>query len=138
VEPQAGRAAFRACQRVPPALLRSVVPARGVQIREEAQIRAITRSGGGWLVQTSAGPVESDVLVITAGLGTDELLELIPGCPVRFPLSPDRPVQSKYFIPEPAARDLYTEAALPVFAYLDVGIYGHPLASRRRASVAAA
>jgi glycine/D-amino acid oxidase-like deaminating enzyme len=79
------------------ALLRSVVPARGAEIREEAQIRAITRSGGGWQVQTGAGPVESDVLVITAGLGTNELLELIPGCPVRFPLSPDRPVQSKYF-----------------------------------------
>jgi Glycine/D-amino acid oxidases (deaminating) len=109
------------------ALRRSVVPARGVEIREEAQIRAITRSGGGWQVQTSAGPVESDVLVITAGLGTNELLELIPGCSVRFPLSPDRPMQSKYFIPEPAARALYTEAVLPVFAYLDVGIYGHPI-----------
>jgi sarcosine oxidase len=36
-------------------------------------------------------------------------------------------VQSKYFIPEPAVRDQYTEEALPVFAYLDVGIYGHPL-----------
>ncbi len=81
------------------ALLRSVVPALGADIREETQIRAITRSGDGWLVQTDAGPVESDVLVITAGLGTNELLELIDGCPVRFPLSPDRPMQSKYFIP---------------------------------------
>src|ERR1700689_3703711 len=52
------------------ALLRSVVPARGVEIREEAQIRAIVRSDGGWQVQTSAGPVDSDVLVIPAGLGT--------------------------------------------------------------------
>jgi sarcosine oxidase len=108
-------------------LLRSVVPARGVEIREQTQIRAITRSDRGWQVQTSAGPVESDVLVITAGLGTNELLELIGGCSVRFPLSPDRPVQSKYFIPEPDVRDRYTEDALPVFAYLDVGIYGHPL-----------
>ena len=90
------------------ALLRSVLPASGVEIREEAQIRAITRSGGGWQVQTGTGPVESDVLVITAGLGTNELLELIPGCTVRFPLSPDRPVQSKYFIPEPAVREQYT------------------------------
>jgi glycine/D-amino acid oxidase-like deaminating enzyme len=116
-------------------LLRKVVPARGVEIREDAQIRAITRSGGGWVVQTSAGPVESDVLVITAGLGTNDLLELIDGCPVRFPLSPDRPVQSKYFIPDPAARDLYTEEALPVFAYLDVGIYGHPMYSGRTPGV---
>jgi sarcosine oxidase len=109
------------------ALLRSVLASRGVEIREETQIQAITRDGDGWLVQTSAGPVESDVLVITAGLGTNELLELIDGCPVRFPLSPDRPVQSKYFIPDPAVAGQYTEAALPVFAYLDVGIYGHPI-----------
>ncbi len=109
------------------ALLRSVVPARGVEIREETQIRAITRSGGCWQVETSAGPVESDVLVITAGLGTNDLLELIGGCSVRFPLSPDRPLQSKYFIPGPAVRDQYTPENLPVFAYLDVGVYGHPL-----------
>jgi glycine/D-amino acid oxidase-like deaminating enzyme len=109
------------------ALLRSVVPALGADIREETEIRAITRSGGGWLVQTNRGPVESDFLVITAGLGTNDLLELINGCPVRFPLSPDRPMQSKYFIPEAGDRHRYTEDVLPVFAYLDVGIYGHPL-----------
>ncbi|HEX4257102.1 MAG TPA: FAD-dependent oxidoreductase [Streptosporangiaceae bacterium] len=109
------------------ALLRSVVPALGADIREETKIQAITRSGDGWLVQTDGGPVESDVLVMTAGLGTNELLELIDGCPVRFPLSPDRPMQSKYFIPAAGDRHLYTEDVLPVFAYLDVGIYGHPL-----------
>jgi sarcosine oxidase len=109
------------------AMLRSAVPARGVDLREDVQIRGIRRSGGCWQVETGAGPVESDVLVITAGLGTNDLLGLIPGCSVRFPLSPDRPVQSKYFIPDPSCRDLFTERALPVFAYLDVGIYGHPL-----------
>ncbi len=109
------------------ALLRSALPARGVSIREEAEIRAVARTGDTWLVQTSAGPVESDVLVITAGLGTNDLLSLIPGCSVRFPLSPDRPVQSKYFIPDPSVREAYTEENLPVFAYLDVGIYGHPI-----------
>jgi sarcosine oxidase len=108
-------------------LLRSVLPGRGVEIREETQVRAITRSGGCWQVQTSDGLIESDVLVITAGLGTNELLELIPGCSARFPLSPDRPVQSKYFIPDEAVRASYTEENLPVFAYLDVGIYGHPI-----------
>jgi glycine/D-amino acid oxidase-like deaminating enzyme len=36
-------------------------------------------------------------------------------------------MQSRYFIPEAGARHLYTEDVLPVFAYLDVGIYGHPL-----------
>ena len=59
------------------ALLRSVLPGRGVEVREETQIRAITRSGGCWQVQTSDGLVESDVLVITAGPGTNKLLELM-------------------------------------------------------------
>jgi glycine/D-amino acid oxidase-like deaminating enzyme len=51
----------------------------------------------------------------------------LPGCTARFPLWPDRPVQSKYFIPPASTRSRYTEHALPVFAYLDVGIYGHPI-----------
>jgi glycine/D-amino acid oxidase-like deaminating enzyme len=108
-------------------LLTAALPALGVQVTPEAQISGIARAGGCWQVQTGSGPVESDVLVITAGLGTNDLLRLIPGCDVQFPLSPDRPTQSKYFIPAPESRELFTERALPVFAYLDVGIYGHPL-----------
>ena len=101
--------------------------ARRVRVRENSVLRGITRSGLTWRVDTDAGPVESDVLVITAGLGTNEVLELVPGCSVRFPLRPDRPSQSKYFIPPAGTRHMFTEAALPVFAYLDIGIYGHPL-----------
>ena len=106
--------------------LTAAMSALGVRVVEDAGVRAITPAGGTWRVQTSAGPVDSDVLVVTAGLGTNDLLELIPGVAVRFPLRPDRPVQSKYFIPPPESAGLFTEQALPVFAYLDVGIYGHP------------
>jgi sarcosine oxidase len=107
--------------------LRKALRARGVRVAEGSVLRAIARSGRGWNVATESGPVESDVLVITAGLGTNEVLDLVPGCPVRFPLRPDRPSQSKYLIPPARTRGLFTEAALPVFAYLDVGIYGHPI-----------
>jgi glycine/D-amino acid oxidase-like deaminating enzyme len=100
---------------------------RGVRVTENAAPRGIARTGGTWTVATDAGPIESDVLVITAGLGTNDVLGLVPGCSVRFPLRPDRPAQSKYFIPPAATRSQFTEAALPVFAYLDIGIYGHPM-----------
>lgn len=100
---------------------------RGVRVAENAAPRGITRSGGIWTVATDAGPIDSDVLVITAGLGTNDVLGLVPGCSVRFPLRPDRPAQSKYFIPPAATRSQFTEASLPVFAYLDIGIYGHPI-----------
>jgi glycine/D-amino acid oxidase-like deaminating enzyme len=73
------------------------------------------------------GDVTSETLVITAGLGTNDVLAQLPGCALRFPLSPDRPFQSKYFIPPAGAEHRYAEQVLPVFAYLDVGIYGHPM-----------
>ncbi len=107
--------------------LREALRVRGVCVAENSVLRGIARSGRSWSVATAAGSVESDVLVITAGLGTNEVLELVPGCSVRFPLRPDRPSQSKYFIPPARMRGLFTEVALPVFAYLDIGIYGHPL-----------
>jgi sarcosine oxidase len=107
--------------------LRQALHARGVRVAENSVLRGIARSGRAWRVATESGPVDCDALVITAGLGTNNVLELVPGCSVRFPLRPDRPSQSKYFIPPAKTRTLFTEAALPVFAYLDIGIYGHPL-----------
>jgi glycine/D-amino acid oxidase-like deaminating enzyme len=107
--------------------LREGLQARGVTVAENTEPQSITRSRRTWTVATSSGPVESDVLVITAGLGTNDMLGLLPGCSVRFPLRPDRPSQSKYFIPPAALRDQFTESVMPVFAYLDIGIYGHPV-----------
>jgi glycine/D-amino acid oxidase-like deaminating enzyme len=107
--------------------LQEALRARGVRVAEGATVRGIARTGGAWSVTTDAGDEACDVLVITAGLGTNDVLDLLPGCPVRFPLRPDRPAQSKYFIPPAGERARFTEKALPVFAYLDVGIYGHPL-----------
>lgn len=115
--------------------LRGALGGLRVHVAESAAVRGISRSGDGWTVATGAGCVESDSLVITAGLGTNDLLGLLPGCPVRFPLRPDRPSQSKYFIPPAAMRDQFTEQALPVFAYLDIGIYGHPLYEGRTPGV---
>jgi sarcosine oxidase len=116
-------------------VLRQSLAERGVRVAENSEPRAITRAGQGWVVATGAGPVESDALVVTAGLGTNDVLGLLPGCGVRFPLRPDRPAQSKYFIPPPRSREMFTEAAMPVFAYLDIGIYGHPIYDGRTPGV---
>jgi glycine/D-amino acid oxidase-like deaminating enzyme len=109
-------------------VLREALRIRGVTLAENTEPQAITRRDRAWVVATESGPVESDALVITAGLGTNDVLGPVPGCSVRFPLRPDRPTQSKYFIPPPGSRDMFTESVMPVFAYLDIGIYGHPLA----------
>jgi glycine/D-amino acid oxidase-like deaminating enzyme len=49
--------------------LRDGLAARGVRVVENTEPRAISRVDGTWIVATDAGPVESDVLVVTAGLG---------------------------------------------------------------------
>jgi glycine/D-amino acid oxidase-like deaminating enzyme len=98
-----------------------------VAIEENTEIRRIQRRRGLIAIDTSAGERVAERLVLTAGLGTNQLLATIDECDLRLPLRPDRPSESKYLIPPPAKRGMFTPSRLPVFAYLDVGIYGHPM-----------
>jgi glycine/D-amino acid oxidase-like deaminating enzyme len=117
-------------------VLTAALRERGVLVRENVTVTAVGSGAGGWQVATAeAGSFDSDAVVIAAGLGTNELLGLLPGCAARFPLRPDRPAQSKYFIPAASVAAEFTEQALPVFAYLDVGIYGHPMFDGRTPGV---
>jgi len=100
---------------------------RQVNIVEEVDVMRIEQRDVGLHIVTNAGEFSSEKLVVTAGLGTNNVLERIIGCAVRFPLMPDRPSQCKYFIPPAEKRAMFTPDTLPVFAYLDVGIYGHPI-----------
>lgn len=108
---------------------------RGVRIVEHVEVQQIEHQADNVLIQTSAGAYTSKKLVITAGLATNDVIKLIPGNRVQFPLSPDRPSQCKYFIPPASKRAQFTSDVLPVFAYLDVGIYGHPIYEGRTPGV---
>lgn len=107
--------------------LTAALRTRGVRIVEEVNVQQIERQESGVRISTSAGVYEGRKLVITAGLGTNELLRSISGCTTHFPLAPDRPSECKYFIPAAERWEQFTSEVLPVFAYLDVGIYGHPI-----------
>ena len=106
-----------------------------VAIEENTEIQRIRRQHGLITIDTSAGDRVAERLVLTAGLGTNELLARTDGCDLRLPLRPDRPSESKYLIPPPAKRAMFTPSRLPVFAYLDVGIYGHPMLEGRTPGV---
>ena len=114
---------------VPPitSALRARLHAAKVAIEEGTAVNRISRRNGLIAINTAAGERVAERLVLTAGLGTNELLARIDGCDLRLPLRPDRPSESKYLIPPSAKRDMFTPGRLPVFAYLDVGIYGHPM-----------
>lgn len=105
----------------------SALQARGVRIVERVEIQRIEQQSDSVLVATPGEIYTASKLVITAGLGTNGVLRQLVGCSLQFPLSPDRPSQCKYFIPPENKRAQFTSDVLPVFAYLDVGIYGHPI-----------
>ena len=100
---------------------------RGVEIREGVEIEALAPDGDGIRATTGAGELSARSLVVTAGHGTNDVLARLAGCELQVPLSRDRPSEAKYFFPPAHARERFTAEALPVLAYLDTGIYCHPI-----------
>ena len=115
--------------------LLNLLKKRQVHIIEGIQVTRIEPHEHNVLIATDQGEISTEQVVLTAGWGTNELLQRIEGCTTQFPLTPDRPSQSKYFIPPAQKRGQFTSDVLPVFAYLDVGIYGHPIYEGRTPGV---
>jgi glycine/D-amino acid oxidase-like deaminating enzyme len=55
------------------------------------------------------------------------VLARLPGNRLRVPIAKDRPSDARYFFPPAGVRDRFTADAMPVIAYLDTGIYCHPI-----------
>ncbi len=100
---------------------------RGIRPLEGVETTSITRDGELIRVHTDAGEFATRRLVITAGHGTNDVLSTLPGCELRVPITRDRPSEAKYFFPPESARHRFTADAMPVVAYLDAGIYCHPI-----------
>jgi glycine/D-amino acid oxidase-like deaminating enzyme len=107
--------------------LRGVLAERDVQILEGVETTAIARDGASTRVITEAGEFVARSLVVTAGHGTNDVLAKLPGCGLRVPITKDRPKDAKYFSPPADVRDRFTSQAMPAIAYLDAGIYCHPI-----------
>src|SRR4029077_2865143 len=75
--------------------------AADVPIEERTAVNRISRRRGLIAIDTAAGKRLAKRLVLTAGLGTNELLARIDGCDLRLPLRPDRPGGSQDLVPPP-------------------------------------
>jgi glycine/D-amino acid oxidase-like deaminating enzyme len=98
-----------------------------VRTIEGVDTQEITRAGQLYRVITDAGECVTRSLVVTAGHGTNGVLSLLPGCDLQIPITRDRPREAKYLVPPAHERDRFTSTAMPVIAYLDTGIYCHPI-----------
>ena len=107
--------------------LTHVLAERRVEVLEGVETTAIAREGARLRVSTDAGELVTRSLVVTAGHGTNEVLAKLPDCRLQVPITKDRPSDAKYFVPPPDVRERFTAGAMPTIAYLDAGIYCHPI-----------
>jgi glycine/D-amino acid oxidase-like deaminating enzyme len=107
--------------------LTSTLHGRKVAVHEHVETTALRRDGELWRVQTDAGEFLARAVVVTAGHGTNEVLARIDGCTLQVPITKDRPSEAKYFVPPADQRAQFTSDVMPVIAYLDTGVYVHPI-----------
>ena len=107
--------------------LMAALSARGARVLEGVETIAVQRDGALLRVGADGAQLTARSLVVTAGHGTNDVLAGLPDCGLQVPITKDRPSEAKYFVPPAARRDRFTAGAMPVIAYLDTGIYCHPI-----------
>jgi glycine/D-amino acid oxidase-like deaminating enzyme len=107
--------------------LTRVLGERGVRTVEGVETISVAREGASIRVTTDAGEFVTRALVVTAGHGTNDVLAKLPDCRLRVPITKDRPNEAKYLVPPARDRHRFTAGAMPAIAYLDTGIYCHPI-----------
>ena len=114
-------------------LLLRLLEQNNVQIIENVEITEIEETQKCISIITNNSCYTTEKLVITAGIWENEVLERIKNCTTVFPITKDKPQECKYVYPSANDKNLFMPDAFPVFAYLDLGIYGHPIFDQRGA-----
>ncbi len=107
--------------------LQRALAERDVRIVEGASTCSVVRRGAEIHVVTDAGEWVSRSLVVAAGHGTNDVLGRLNGAVLEVPLTRDRPIDARYVTPPDSLREQFVSEAMPVIAYLDAGIYCHPI-----------
>lgn len=108
--------------------LKKVLKNRGVKIFENCEVKKIIKNKNNRIVYTKQNKIfESRNISITVGGWSLEMLDKIEGARwLKLPIIPiDQ--QLDYFEVPKKNKYLFSYKKMPVFAYLDVGIYGHPI-----------
>lgn len=105
-----------------------------VTIEENINVLSIEERGTNVTVKTDKQTFTADKIVLTPGKGTNPLLKLIKNNKQTFDITYSRP-QRKYYYPPKNITDKFLPENFPVFAYTDVGIYGHPIFDKKKNAV---
>jgi N-methyl-L-tryptophan oxidase len=114
--------------------LLKVLQKKKITLVENIDIVSVEEKTDGIIITTNKDKLSTKKLVITAGKGTNELITKIKNNPPPFPIVYDRPQRKYYYPPEKLVKQFLPEY-FPVFAYTDVGIYGHPVFDKKKGAV---
>lgn len=108
--------------------LKKILKDRGVKIFENCEVKKISKNKDFNVINaTKNRTFESKSISITVGVWSLEMLDKIEGARwLKLPIIPIEQ-QLDYFEVPKNKRSLFSSKKLPVFAYLDAGIYGHPI-----------
>lgn len=107
-------------------LLKELLKKQKVEIRENFIINKIEEKSNEVIISTKQNKIFANKLIIATGRWINETISMISDINgFQFPIFLDKPMECKYFIPKNKTEFNYKN--LPVFAYLDFGIYGHPI-----------
>ena len=109
--------------------LLKTLKAKQVIFIENITISKIEEKANEVYVQTNQGDYTSSKLVITAGLGTNEVLKTVLDNDLMLPLKPEPPLKM-YLFPPRNKRRMFMPDKFPIFACLDIGIWGHPITNK--------
>jgi glycine/D-amino acid oxidase-like deaminating enzyme len=105
-----------------------------VTIIENVNVLSIAEEKNGVSVKTDTQTFSANKIVLTPGKGTNDLLQLIENNKQTFPITYSRP-QRKYYYPPKKIFNSFLPKNFPVFAYTDVGIYGHPIFDVKKGAI---
>ncbi|MBI4058226.1 FAD-dependent oxidoreductase [Candidatus Gottesmanbacteria bacterium] len=98
-----------------------------IEIFEDTEVTQAAQNGN-WLISCKNGlRIYTKNVAVSVGAWSLEMLSKIQGAQLlRFPVIPIPQTLDYFSVPE-KNKSLYSAQKMPVFAYLDTGIYGHPL-----------
>ena len=115
-------------------LMLRLLKQNGVTILENIDVISIEETQDQVSIVTNNGNMKTRKLVISAGKGTNDVISNVVNNDLVFPITYDRP-QRKYYYPTEDIFDQFLPENFPVFAYTDIGIYGHPIFDKKKGAV---
>lgn len=114
--------------------LLKILKKKNIRIEENIDVLTIAENKNIISIATNNGAFTAKKIVLTPGKGTNDLLKRIKNNELTFPITYSRP-QRKYYYPDKKVIKNFLPENFPVFAYTDVGIYGHPIFDIKKGAV---